>query len=228
MAPGRYGASHSSTVSIRCPVDQSGHGAPSDRCRNATRSRNDVAASDHRSTPSCVARTACHQRCGRLVARLGATDTLAELDRSQPALHRLHEVVAFGVPVERSAFDDLAAELGDDVVGVDHGGEPDPGSLAVAVEVGSDDEQLIGERVVVGKPGARSRSELELAGPSPGGQPIGISEQEHDARSVGIDVVEIEGDARSSRQVGGPITQAMDRAPIGRVMAAATGEGTDA
>ena len=118
----------------------------------------------------------CHQRCSRLVARLGATDTSAELDRSQPALDRFHEVVAFGVPVERPAFDDLAAELGDDVVGVDHGGEPDTGSLAVAVEIGSNDEQLVGERVVVGQPGGRSRSELELAGSSPGGQPIGISE----------------------------------------------------
>ena len=169
-----------------------------------------------------------HQCRGGLVARFRTADTLAELDRSESTLDRFDQVVAAGVPLERPTFDDLRAELGDDVLRVDHGGEADPGPLPATVEVGSNEKRLVCERVVVGQPCARAGAQLELAGASPRGQPVGVAEQEDHARPIGIDVVEVEADTGPPGEIAGPVPQTVYGAPVGRIVAAAAGQRTDA
>ena len=162
VAPGRYGASQSSSVAISRSVDQSGQVSPTVRWRNATRSRSEVAVADQPARRVAWSRTRLHQRRRGGLARLGSSD----LRPSRIAPRRRSTV---STRSSRSPFHAIvrcslmsSAELGDDVVDVDGCGQPDPGPVAAAVEVGGDEERLVGERVVVGEEGARTRAQLEL------------------------------------------------------------------
>ena len=87
-----------------------------------------------------------------MLAWFGASGSATELNRTEAPLDRFHEVVAVGVPLHGASLVDVRAERGDHLIGVDGCGETDAGSIASAIEVGDDDEQLVGQRVVFGQP----------------------------------------------------------------------------
>ena len=86
---------------------------------------------------------------------------------------------------------------------------------------------IVGERIVVGKPGATDASELILAGASPGGETVGKPEEQRRARLVGFNAVEVEIDTGASGEITSTITQAVDGAAVGRVMAMTPGNDVD-
>ena len=122
-----------------------------------------------------------HQRRRGRVAGLRSSDLPAELDRAEATLDRLDEIVPTAIPFDRALLDDVRSELGDHRIGVDDRGQSNPGPVAAAVEVGGHEKLLVGERVVVGEPGARARAELELTRSPSRGQAIRVAEQQYRA-----------------------------------------------
>ena len=107
-----------------------------------------------------------------------------------------------------------------DVVGADRRGESDAGVLAVAVDVGGDDERLVGERVLAVGEGAGAGAQLELPGRRAArGEPIGVGEQQEAAGPFGVE--RARGRARvphASGEVAGTDADALDRPPVGAVV----------
>ena len=101
---------------------------------------------------------------GRLAGRRAA-DVLGEQHPAEAHLAAQHEVVAPAVPHQRLAVLDLVGERVDQLVGVERRAEADAGVVPLAVEVGGDDEPLVGQRVVRRGPRARRRC---AAGTGPG------------------------------------------------------------
>jgi hypothetical protein len=97
----------------------------------------------------------------------------AEADRAESTLDVLDEIVPMRSPRQRSRLVELVGEHRHHIVGVDGRAEPDPGAVALAVEVGRDHELLGREWVGVGQPRQRSGPELELSRPAAAGQRSG-------------------------------------------------------
>jgi hypothetical protein len=163
-----------------------------------------------------------HQRRRRRRSRRGSSGRGPELHATEAALDPLDEVVAIDVPLQADALVDLVGELHRHLVGVQAGGESDPGSAALAVEVGGDDERLVGERIGVGEPRTGAGAELELPRPTPGREPVGECVEQCGTGPIGVDQVGIEPDADAPGEVAGSVTQTADGAPIGLVVALAT------
>ena len=99
-------------------------------------------------------------------------------------------------------------EHGGDLVRVDRRAEADAGPGSLAVEVGGDEERHRRQRIVVGDPRAGSGAQLELAGPTAGGEPIGEAGEQRRAGIVGVDAAEVEGDAGAPGDVGRAVAHA--------------------
>ena len=84
-------------------------------------------------------------------------------------------------PRQRARLVELVGEDSDHIVGVDRRAEPDPGAIALAVEVGRHHEVLARERIGVGEPRPRSGTELELSSAATTGESIGEREQQRRA-----------------------------------------------
>ena len=185
-----------------------------------TRSRNDVAASDHRSTPSCVARTCVINAVvvsspgsGRPTrwpswidpSRRSTDSTRSSRSASQSSDRRS----TISVPNWRSRRPRRPPRpAGSGPARGDRRGRRRRRTPPSA------------QQVVVGEPGATPRAQLELPGTPSCGDPVRIGEQEHGAGPVAVDRTEIERDPGAPRQIRGPLAQPVDRTPIGHVEAA--------
>ncbi len=109
----------------------------------------------------------------------------AQLNRSEPTLDLLAQVVAVGVPCDGSLFEDVGPEVRNHITGIDGSSEPDSGLVALAVEVGRHDERFVGERVVAGQKGGAPGTELVLQAAPERRKAIWVCEQEHGASPVG-------------------------------------------
>ena len=193
--PARYGASHSSSVRVRCSALQSGHGSPTVRCRKSTRCAQRERRRDQPSTARPVARTRAEQRSGRVAApALARAHRLAEAHRTEPALDALDEVVAVRGPTRaRRVSVDLVVELGGDLVGVERrrrgGSAPGRGGRRGRRR----------RRTPRGRAGRVSGSQAPVPERSwnwPGrrrrGEPVGIGVEQHGTGAVGVDRSRVE------------------------------------
>ena len=148
------------------------------------------------------------ERRRRLVTRLRSPPLLTQPQRVEPSLDPLDELVA--LPHQPAILDD-AFEHGGDVGRIDRCAEADARAGALAVEVGGDEERHGRQRVVVGDPCAGAGAQLELAGPAAAGETVGESGEQCGARVVGVDGVEVEGDAGTPGDVRGTLAHSGGR-----------------
>ena len=79
----------------------------------------------------------------------------------------------------------------------------------------------MGERIVGVDEGAGSRSQLELPGSSPAGEPVGIGVEQHRTGAIGVDRSFVERQSSPTSDVGGTGTDAVHSGPVGAVVALA-------
>ncbi len=165
-----------------------------------------------------------HQgRRGR-VTRARPPGRRAELEPAHAPVDLFDQVVPVGVPHERHPFGDLVVEHERHLVCIESCREPDARTVSLAVQVGGDEELLVGERVVVGQPSGGARPELELAGSAAACEPFGVGVEEGHAGAVGVDEVGVEVDAETAGEIRSPVADLLDGSPVGLVVAATPGE----
>ena len=152
-----------------------------------------LAASVQFSASRRVARTRSRQcRDGRLAGGRRAV-LLVEQHRTEPDGLVHHQLVALLVPGEDLPTFDVVAECVDQLRRFDAGADAHAGTAAVAVEVGGNDEALVGQRVVGRNPRATAGAHLELTGLPPAScDAVGEGQRERSSGALGVDGVEID------------------------------------
>ncbi len=140
------------------------------------------------------------------VAGGGGAHLLVEQHSTEASFDAQDQVVALLVPHDGLAPFDLVGQRRDHVVDVERGADADAGVVALAVEIGCDDEPFVGERIGRRRPCRRAGAQLELPRLTTAhGDAIRVGERQRDAGASGPHVVEIESHAGALRDVGGAV-----------------------
>ena len=119
------------------------------------------------------------------------------------------------VPGEHLLSLDLVAERGDQLRRPDAGPDANASAAAVAVEVGGDDELLVGEPIGRRDPRARPCAHLELSGlATPDRDAVGKGERQRGAGVFGRDLHEVDMHVAASRDISGTVADPGDVATV--------------
>ncbi len=162
----RNGASHSSSVASSARSDQSGHASPCPARRRTkpTRSRRPAAVGVQSSTPRRVARTRSTS-AATVASPAGGPrrSSVSSIPPRRTSVRSTRSSRALSHTTRHSPLD-LVGERLDQLVGVERRAEADARVVPLAVEVGGDDEAVVGQRVVGRGPRSGAGAQLEPAG----------------------------------------------------------------